>query len=197
MLTTITRSAASRRTFSLRWFYTALLVPYLLAVPLRADSNYVTNGGFEIGATSGKLSPAIPGDLIYVFGVGGATNIGAWTVSAISINIGSSTTLSVTDNPPQVPASGCYAVDFDPFWNISTSAIVGPALTGTPPQISRSFSLPAGNYVLIFDGATEHAAIAPASRPLTVTLSDTGTLNQTVTASEPDDVGYTLFQFDF
>lgn len=39
------------------------------------------NGGFEVGATSGKLSQTIPGDLIYVFGVGVATDIGGWTVS--------------------------------------------------------------------------------------------------------------------
>jgi hypothetical protein len=79
--------------------------------------NYVTNGGFETGATSGVLSPTNPGDLIYVFGVGGSTNIGGWTVSASSNNNGSGTPLSllVTGNPPQQPASGSCAVDFDPF----------------------------------------------------------------------------------
>jgi hypothetical protein len=114
-------------------------------------------------------------------------------------NNGSSTNLSVlvTGNPPQVPVSGSYAVDFDPFWNISTGAILGPTVTGTLPQISQSFSLPAGNYALSFDGATEQGANAPASRPLTVTLSGAATLNHTMTTSQPDDIGYTLFQFDF
>lgn len=113
------------------------------------------------------------------FGVRGATNIGGWTVSTSSINNGSSANLSVlvVGNPPQVPASGSYAVDFDPFWSISTGALLRPTVTGSLPQISQSFSLPEGNYLLSFDGAA--------------------TLNQAVTTSEPDDVGYTLFQFDF
>ena len=33
--------------------------------------------------------------------------------------------------------------------------------------------------------------------PLNVTLSGAASLNQTVTASEPDNLGYTLFSFDF
>jgi hypothetical protein len=57
--------------------------------------------------------------------------------------------------------------------------------------------LPAGNYVLSLDGATEPGANAVKTRPLTVTLSGAATLNQTVTTNEPDDIGYTLFQFDF
>jgi hypothetical protein len=192
------KSAVTRTLGSCRLGAT-LLVPFLLGAPLRADINYVTNGDFETGASSGKLSPTIPGDLIYVFGVGGATDIGGWTVSASSINNGSNTNLSVlvTGNPPQVPASGSYAVDFDPFWNITTGALLGPTVTGTLPRISQSFTLPAGNYLLSFYGAIEDAYTAPASRPLIVTLTGAATLNQTVIASQPDAVGYTLFQFDF
>jgi MYXO-CTERM domain-containing protein len=37
----------------------------------------------------------------------------------------------------------------------------------------------------------------PGTRPLTVTLSGAASLNQTVTSSEIDSVGYTLFSFDF
>jgi|SRR5580658_9484598 hypothetical protein len=106
-----------------------LPLPLLLAAPLLAGPlNYVTNGGFETGATNGVLSPTNPTDLIYVFGVGGATNIGGWTVSNSPSSNGSNTPLSlvVTGNPPQVPAGGNFAVDFDPFWNISTGDILGP-----------------------------------------------------------------------
>jgi hypothetical protein len=177
----------------------SLLIPLLLSMPLFADINYVTNGDFETGATNGTLSPTIPGDLIYVFGVGGATDIGGWTVSDSSNNNGSATPLSVlvTGNPPQVPASGSYAVDFDPFWDIATGALLSGPVTGTLPEISQSFLLPAGSYVLSFDGAVEEPDSPPGSRPLTVTLSGAATLNQTVTASESDDVGYTLFSFNF
>jgi MYXO-CTERM domain-containing protein len=176
-----------------------LLLPFLLSVPVLAGPiNYVTNGGFETGATSGVLSPSVPGDLIYVFGVGGATNIGGWTVSASSNNNGSGTPLSVlvTGNPPQIPAGGSYAVDFDPFWSVSTGALLGPTVTGTLPEISQSFSLPAGSYLLSFDGALEEDG-GSGTRPLTATLSGAATLNQTVNTSQTDDVGYTLFSFGF
>jgi hypothetical protein len=178
--------------------YLSILLPFLLGLPLLADINYVNNGGFETGAASGQFSPSIPGDLIYVFGVGGATDIGGWTVSASSNNNGSTTPLSVlvTGNPPQVPASGKYAVDFDPYWNIATGALLSGTVTGTLPRISQNLSLPAGNYVLSFDGAVEQDG-GPGSRPLTVTLSGAATLNQTVIASQPDNIGYTLFSFDF
>jgi hypothetical protein len=174
------------------------LITLLLAAPLFANINYVTNGGFEIGAASGVLSPSIPGYLIYAFGVGGATDIGGWTVSNSSNNNGSATPLSVlvTGNPPQIPASGSYAVDFDPSWNISTGALLDGPVTGTLPQISQNFFLPAGNYVLSFDGAVEQDGGA-GSRPLTATLSGAAALNQTVIASTPDNVGYTLFSFGF
>jgi hypothetical protein len=182
----------------MRTLHLILPLLFVFGVPLHADINYVTNGDFETGATSGVLSPAIPSDLIYVFGVGGATDIAGWTVSASSNNNGSTTPLSVlvTGNPPQVPAGGRFAVDFDPFWNISTGALLGPTVTGTLPQISQTFSLPTGSYVLSFDGAEEQDA-PTASRPLTVALSGAATLNQTVTTSENDGVGYTLFTFDF
>jgi hypothetical protein len=175
------------------------LLPFLLGLPLAASPlNYVTNGGFETGAISGVLSPSNPGDLIYVFGVGGSTNIGGWTVSSSANNNGSSTPLSVlvTGNPPQVPASGSYAVDFDPFWNIATGAILRPTVTGTLPEISQILSLPTGNYLLSFEGAVEQDG-GSGTRPLTVTLSGAATLNQTVTTSETDNIGYTLFSFGF
>jgi hypothetical protein len=175
-----------------------LMLPFLLSVPLFANINYVTNGGFEIGATNGKLSPSIGGDLIYVFGVGGATDIGGWTVSASSNNNGSANPLSVdvTGNPPQVPAGGRYAIDFDPFWNIATGGLLAAPVTGTLPQISQNLSLPAGSYLLSFDGAVEQDG-GTGTRPLTVTLSGAATLNQTVTTNEIDSVGYTLFSFGF
>jgi hypothetical protein len=172
---------------------------FLLGLPLLASPiNYVVNGDFETGATAGVLSPTIPGDLIYVFGVGGQTNIGGWTVSSSSNNNGSSTPLSllVTGNPPQVPAGGSYALDFDPFWNIATGVILGPTVTGTLPEISQTFSLPAGAYLLSFDGAVEQNG-ASGTRPLAVTLSGAATLSQTVTTSETDNIGYTLFSFSF
>lgn len=178
--------------------YLTLLLPCTLSMTLLANPNYVVNGDFETGATAGQLSPTIPGDLIYVFGVGGATNIGGWTVSASSNNNGSTTPLSVlvTGDPPQVPAGGSYAVDFDPYWNISTGAILSGTVTGTLPELSQSFTLPAGTYQLTFDGAVEQDGGA-GTRPLNVTLSGAASLNQTVTASEPDNLGYTLFSFDF
>lgn len=174
------------------------LITLLLAAPLFANINYVTNGGFETGAASGVLSPSIPGYFIYVFGVGGATDIGGWTVSNSPDNNGSATPLSVlvTANPPQIPASGTYAVDFDPFWSISTGALLAAPVTGTLPQISQNFVLPAGNYVLSFDGAVEQNGGA-GTRPLTVALSGAATLSQTVSTSEPDSIGYTPFSFDF
>jgi hypothetical protein len=173
--------------------------PFLLALTASASPmQYVTNGGFETGATSGVLSPTNPADLIYVFGVGGSTNIGGWTVSSSSNSNGASTPLSllVTGNPPQQPASGNFAVDFDPFWNISTGAIIGPTVTGTLPELSQILSLPAGNYVLSFDGAIEQGG-GPGTRPLTVTLSGAATLDQTVATSEIDSIGYNLFTFNF
>ena len=101
------------------------LLPFLLGVPLLANVNYVTNGGFETGAT----------------------NIGGWTVSASSNNNGSGKPLSVpvTGNPPQVPASAQCAVDFDPYWNIATGALMSGPLIGTLPQIGQTLSLPAGS----------------------------------------------------
>jgi len=104
--------------------------------------------------------------------VGGAADIGGWTVSASSNNNGSAAPLSVlvTGNPPQIPAGGQYAVDFDPFWNIATGALLSGPVTGTVPQISQNLSLPAGSYVLSFDGAVEQRG-GPGTRPLTVTLS--------------------------
>jgi hypothetical protein len=124
--------------------YLSLLLGILTVMPLLADPfNYLTNGGFESGATSGVLTP-VAGLSIYVFGVGGSTNIDGWTVSASSINNGSDTPLSVlvTGNPPQQPASGIYAVDFDSSWNISTGALLSGAVTGTLPEISQTFALP-------------------------------------------------------
>ena len=39
----------------------------------------------------------------------------------------------VSGNPPQVPAGGRYAVDFDPFWNVATGALLTGTVTGTLP----------------------------------------------------------------
>jgi hypothetical protein len=178
---------------------TLLLLPLLLGVPLLASPiNYVTDGDFETGATSGILSPSVPGDLIYVFGVGGVNTIGPWNVTAGPNSNGSTNPLSVlvTGNPPQQPAGGNYAVDFDPFWNVTTGALLGPTVTGTLPEISQTFTLPGGNYVLSFEGAVEQGVL-PQTRPLTVTLSGAATLNQTVTTNETDSVGYTMFSFAF
>ena len=130
-------------------------------LPAIGSPNYIVNGGFETGATAGVLSPTLAGPpnnyLIYVFGVGGATDIGGWTVSTGPKSNRSTTPLSllVTGNPPQTPASGSYAVDFDPFWNISTGEILGPTVTGTLPELSQTMILPAGDYLLSFDGALE------------------------------------------
>jgi hypothetical protein len=66
----------------------------------------------------------------------------------------------VTGNPPQVPANGDHALDFDPFWNIQTGRLLGPTVTGTLPQISQSIFLPAGSYVLSFAGALEQPGIS-------------------------------------
>jgi hypothetical protein len=101
----------------------------------------------------------------------------------------------VTGNPPQTPASGSYAVDFDPFWNVSTGALLSSAI-GTLPELSQSFSLPAGNYVLSFDGAIESEG-GSLNRSLGVTLTGAASLTQTATTNELDDVGYTLFSYDF
>jgi len=99
--------------------------PLSVGGALLANVNYVTNGGFETGAT----------------------NIGGWTVSASSNNNGSGKPLSVpvTGNPPQVPASAQCAVDFDPYWNIATGALMSGPLIGTLPQIGQTLSLPAGS----------------------------------------------------
>ena len=83
------------------------MLSFLLAAPLLAGPvNYVTNGGFETGATSGVLSPSIPADLIYVFGVGGATGIGRWTVSNSPNNNGSITPLSVAGHGQSAAGAG-------------------------------------------------------------------------------------------
>lgn len=50
--------------------------------------------------------------------------------------------------------------------------------------------------MLSFDGAVEQNG-GTGSRPLTVTLSGAASLNQTVTTSQTDNIGYTLFSFDF
>jgi hypothetical protein len=136
----------------------------------------VTNGGFETGATSGAFSQSIPGDRICVFGWG-ATDIGGWTASVSSNNKPfRRAAFSPGDgNPPQVPAGGQYAVDFDPFWSIATGALLSGPVTSTLPQISQNLSLPAGSYVLSFDGALEHDG-GPGTRPLAVTLSGAASL---------------------
>ncbi len=164
-----------------------------------APADFVVNGGFESGATSGVLSPSNPGDLIYVFGVGGQTNIGGWTVSESANSNGSSTPLSVlvVGSPPQYPASGKYALDFDPFWNVTTGALLGPTVTGTLPQISQVIDLPAGQYVLSFDAAVEQPNPNAESRLVSVTLAGAASLLETPTTSRPDNVGYDHFSYDF
>jgi hypothetical protein len=175
------------------------LLPVLFGAPLFASINYVTNGGFENGATSGAFSPSVPGDLIYAFGVGGQTNIAGWTVSASSVNNGSANPLSllVVGDPPQVPAGGSYAVDFDPFWNVKTGALLGPTVTGTLPQLSQNIFLPAGGYVLSFEGALEQSGVERAVRPLAVSLTGAATLRETAIVNTPDDIGYTKFSYAF
>ena len=175
------------------------LLPFLFTAPLFAGPlNYVANGGFETGASSGVFSPTIPGYIIYVFGVGGAADIGGWTVSNSPNNNGAPTPLSlvVTGNPPQMPAGGSYALDFDPYWNISTGALLGGPVTGTLPEVSQTFDLPAGSYLLSFDGAVELGSTV-GTRSLEVTLSGSASLDRTVTSSEIDTAGYDLFSFDF
>ena len=177
-----------------RYFF--LLCPLVLtADPI----DYVTNGGFETGATSGVLSPSVPGAQIYVFGVGGATNIGGWTVTNSSNNNGAVTPLSVlvTGNPPQPPAGGNYAVDFDPFWNVLTGALLGPTVTGTLPELSQVLTLPSGSFLLSFEGAVEQGGTSGQIRPLEVTLTGAASLDQTVNTSEIDSVGYTQYTFGF
>jgi hypothetical protein len=161
-------------------------------------ANLVVNGDFETGATAGVLSPSFPGDIIYVFGVGGQTNIGGWTVTSSANNNGSSTPLSVlvTGNPPQIPAGGTYALDFDPFWNVTTGAILGPTVVGTLPQISQVVALPAGKYVLAFDAAVEQSS-PPGTRSVLVTLAGGASLSQTATTSTQDNTGYDHFGYDF
>jgi hypothetical protein len=88
-------------------------------------------------------------------------------------------------------------VDFDPFWNVSTGAPLGPTVTGALPQLSQTLTLPAGQFLLSFYGATEQSAPYLENRPLTVTLSGAATLDQTVTTNEVDAVGYTQFKFGF
>jgi PEP-CTERM motif len=160
--------------------------------------NYVPDGGFETPGTSGVLSPTIPGDLIYVFGVGGATNIGLWSVTSSVNNNGSTTPLSVlvTGEPPQVPASGSYTIDFDPFWNVQTGSLLGPTVTGTLPQISQVIQLPAGEYVLSFDAAIEQNGGA-GTRSVLVTLNGGASLSETPTTSRPDNTGYDFFSYNF
>jgi hypothetical protein len=163
-----------------------------------ATNNYVVNGGFETGATSGVLSPSIPGDLIYVFGVGGQTDIGGWTVTSSGNSNGSANPLSVlvTANPPQVPASGTYALDFDPFWDVKTGQLLGPTVTGTLPQISQVLQLPAGQFALSFDAAVEQPDLGEA-RSVAVTLTGAASLLQTPTTSRVDTTGYGHFQYNF
>jgi hypothetical protein len=175
------------------------MLPVVFGVPLFANLNYITNGGFENGATTGELSPTNPADLIYAFGVGGQTSITGWTVSASSISNGSANPLSllVVGDPPQVPASGSYAVDFDPFWNVKTGALLGPTVTGTLPQLSQTVFLPAGGYVLSFDGALEQPGIDRAARLLAVSLTGAATLSETAVATTRDNVAYTQFTYDF
>lgn len=173
-----------------------------LALPLAAGPiNYLTNGDFETGATSGVLNTQFNGApyfyTIYVFGVGGSTNLGGWTVSNGPNSNGGSTPLSlvVTANPPQVPAGGTYAVDFDPFWNISNGNLLSSAI-GTLPELSQTVTLAAGAYVLSFDGAIEIGA-TPKSRSLGVTLTGAASLSATATTSSPDASGYDLFTYAF
>jgi hypothetical protein len=179
-----------------------MLACALFCLPVIGSPNYIVNGGFETGATAGVLSPTLAGPpnnyLIYVFGVGGATDIGGWTVSNGPNSNGSTTPLSVlvTGNPPQPPAGGSYAVDFDPFWNISTGELLGPTVTGTLPELSQTMILPAGDYLLSFDGALETGG-AVGTRSLGVTLTGAATLNQTATTSMIDAAGYQLFTYDF
>ena len=169
---------------------------FFWSTPTTLAKNFVVNGGFESGATSGMLSPSQPG--VYVFGVGGATDIGGWTVTSSGNTNGSPTPLSVlvTANPPQVPAAGTYALDFDPFWDVKTGVLLGPRVVGTLPQISQVIQLPAGDYVLGFDAAVEQPDLHQ-SRPLLVTLSGAASLSQTATTSRPDNTGYDSFSYDF
>ena len=176
----------------------AILASACSALALAGPINYVTNGGFESGASSGVFSNSFPGDLIYVFGVGGATNIDGWSVSAGPNSNGSGTPLSVlvTGNPPQTPAGGSYAVDFDPFWNIQTGAILGPTVTGTLPEISQTVNLPAGQFVLSFNGAEEQPDL-DLPRSLGVTLTGAATLTEVASTTTPDNVGWDFFSYIF
>jgi hypothetical protein len=171
-------------------------VALLWSTPTTMARNFVVNGGFETGATSGVLSPSVPG--VYVFGVGGATDIGGWAVTNSGNNNGSPTPLSlvVTANPPQVPASGTYALDFDPFWDVKTGVLLGPSVVGTLPQISQVIQLPTGNYVLGFNAAVEQPDLQQ-SRSLLVTLSGAASLSQTPVTSRSDNTGYDYFSYDF
>ena len=116
-----------------------LIAAVLLWWAPNATADFVVNGGFEAGATAGVLSPTNPGDLIYVFGVGGQTNIGGWTVSAPPTTMvrrrRSRSWWSAARPNSRHRAS--YALDFDPFWNVHTGALLGPTVTGTLPQISQ------------------------------------------------------------
>ncbi len=178
------------------------LVSILLALSATpAFADFLTNGNFETGATSGVLSPTLAGPplnyQIYVFGVGGQTDIGGWTVSNSTIDNGSATPLSVlvTANPPQPPGGGLYALDFDPFWNIATGDLLSSA-TGTLPEISQTVNLPAGDYILSFDAAIEIGA-APESRSVEFQLTGAASLTGTATTSRPDDTGYDHFSYLF
>ena len=180
-------------------FVAAVLLWWTPANVMARD--YVVNGGFEVGGTSGVLATSFSSDIIYVFGVGGATNIGGWTVSNSSNSTGP-TPLSVlvTGSPPQVPASGSYALDFDPFWNITTGALLSSngqgMVTGTLPQISQVIDLPAGQFVLSFDAAIEQDG-GSGTRSALVTLTGAASLSQTPTTSLPDSNGYDHFSYDF
>ncbi len=166
------------------------------STPAALARDFVVNGGFEAGATSGVASPSQPG--VYVFGVGGTTNIGGWAVTSSGNTNGSPTPLSVlvTANPPQVPAAGTYALDFDPFWDVKTGVLLGSPVVGTLPQISQVIQLPTGEYVLGFNAAVEQPDLHQ-SRPLLVTLSGAASLSQTAVTSRPDNTGYDFFSYDF
>jgi hypothetical protein len=131
--------------------------------------------------------------------VGGQIDIGGWTVTSSGNNNGSTTPLSlvVTADRPQVPASGTYALDFDPFWNVKTGQLLGPTVEGTLPQISQVIQLPAGQYVLSFDAAVQTPNPNSESRSVLVTLTGGASLSQIPTTSSPDSTGYESLSYNF